>query len=88
MKRDGRRCARSRGPVTRVADALHGRYCAFHARKGDVLIWHRRLVHRGSVAAVPGMRRPALVCDYYPCDVDTVPPARPRRPTHAASPTA
>ena len=52
----------------------------FHARKGDVLIWHGRLVHRGSIANVPGMRRPALICHYYPCDVETIPAARPGRP--------
>jgi hypothetical protein len=51
----------------------------FHARKGDVLIWHGRLVHRGSIANVPGMRRPALICHYYPRDLDTVPASRPPR---------
>lgn len=33
-------------------------------KRGDVLIWHGRLVHRGSVANVPGMPRRALICHY------------------------
>lgn len=36
----------------------------FLARKGDLLIWHGRLMHRGSVAAVPGMERRALIGHY------------------------
>lgn len=32
--------------------------------QGDVLIWHGRLVHRGSVANLPGMYRPALIAHY------------------------
>lgn len=31
---------------------------------GDVLIWHPRLYHRGSAAAVPGAYRPALIAHY------------------------
>lgn len=31
---------------------------------GDVLIWHGRLVHRGSKANIPGMCRPALIAHY------------------------
>ena len=42
----------------------------FQARRGDVLIWHGKLVHRGTRAAVPGMRRPALIAHYYPVDQD------------------
>lgn len=33
-------------------------------KRGDVLIWHGRLVHRGSVAEVPGRYRPALIAHY------------------------
>jgi hypothetical protein len=36
----------------------------FHAKKGDVLIWHGRLMHRGTVANVPGMKRPSLIAHY------------------------
>jgi ectoine hydroxylase-related dioxygenase (phytanoyl-CoA dioxygenase family) len=36
----------------------------FIARKGDVLIWHGRLMHRGSYANVPGMERKALISHY------------------------
>ncbi len=31
---------------------------------GDVLIWHPRLYHRGSVPKVPGAYRPALIAHY------------------------
>jgi len=31
---------------------------------GDVLLWHPRLYHRGSVAKVPGAYRPALIAHY------------------------
>ena len=40
----------------------------FQARRGDVLLWHGRLVHRGTRPATPGMRRPALITHYYPAD--------------------
>ena len=43
---------------------------AFLARRGDVLIWHGKLVHRGSIARKRGMCRPALICHYYPTDLD------------------
>jgi ectoine hydroxylase-related dioxygenase (phytanoyl-CoA dioxygenase family) len=33
-------------------------------QKGDVLIWHPRLYHRGSKAHVPGAYRPALIAHY------------------------
>lgn len=33
-------------------------------RKGDVLIWHGRLLHRGSVANVPGAYRPAFIAHF------------------------
>jgi hypothetical protein len=36
----------------------------FLAKKGDVLIWHARLAHRGSLPKVPDMLRPALICHY------------------------
>jgi hypothetical protein len=36
----------------------------FLARRGDVLIWHSRLMHRGALARVPGMERRALICHY------------------------
>lgn len=37
---------------------------SFLGNKGDVLIWHGRLVHRGSKAKVPGMVRRGLVAHY------------------------
>ena len=33
-------------------------------KKGDVLLWHSRLIHRGSKANVPGMERRALIVHY------------------------
>lgn len=33
-------------------------------KKGDVLIWHGRLMHRGSEPKVPGMLRKSLICHY------------------------
>lgn len=33
-------------------------------RRGDVLIWHGRLLHRGSAPVVPGLRRKALIAHY------------------------
>jgi hypothetical protein len=32
--------------------------------RGDVLLWHGRLIHRGSLAAVPGMERRSLIIHY------------------------
>jgi len=38
----------------------------FLAKKGDLLIWHGRLMHRGSTASAPwpDSMRPALICHY------------------------
>ena len=33
-------------------------------KRGDVLFWHARLLHRGSMANVPGMERRALIAHY------------------------
>lgn len=33
-------------------------------RKGDVLIWHSRLMHRGSPPKAPGLVRKSLICHY------------------------
>jgi hypothetical protein len=37
---------------------------SFLGNRGDVLIWHGRLVHRGSAATQPGMLRKALISHY------------------------
>jgi hypothetical protein len=34
------------------------------AERGDVLIWHGRIMHRGSKANVPGMERRSLIAHY------------------------
>jgi hypothetical protein len=36
----------------------------FIAKRGDVLIWHGRLMHRGSMPNQPGMLRKSLICHY------------------------
>jgi len=36
----------------------------FIAKRGDVLIWHGRLMHRGSKPNKPGMLRKSLICHY------------------------
>lgn len=33
-------------------------------KRGDVLFWHGRLLHRGSKATAPGTERRALICHY------------------------
>ena len=38
---------------------------SFVARKGDVLLWHPRLLHRGSPPRVPGTERRALIAHYH-----------------------
>lgn len=40
------------------------RVVSYLPKRGDVLIWHGRLVHRGSVASVSGAYRPALIAHY------------------------
>ncbi len=37
----------------------------FHARKGDVLIWHANLLHGGSARQDLSLSRKALVCHYF-----------------------
>jgi ectoine hydroxylase-related dioxygenase (phytanoyl-CoA dioxygenase family) len=36
----------------------------FPARKGDILIWHAGLIHRGSPPNIPGMERPAIIAHF------------------------
>lgn len=36
----------------------------FIAKRGDVLVWHGRLMHRGTAPATPGMERRALIAHY------------------------
>lgn len=42
---------------------LEPRY--FHARKGDVLIWHANLIHGGSMRRNIQLSRKALVCHFF-----------------------
>jgi ectoine hydroxylase-related dioxygenase (phytanoyl-CoA dioxygenase family) len=34
------------------------------AERGDVLLWHGRLLHRGSIPNVPGMERRSVIAHY------------------------
>lgn len=36
----------------------------FLAKRGDVLLWHSGLIHRGSKANQPGMERRAIIAHY------------------------
>jgi ectoine hydroxylase-related dioxygenase (phytanoyl-CoA dioxygenase family) len=36
----------------------------FMAKRGDVLVWHGRLIHRGAIPKVPGMERRSLIAHY------------------------
>ncbi|WP_164860806.1 phytanoyl-CoA dioxygenase family protein [Parasedimentitalea marina] len=39
---------------------------SFCPTKGDVLIWHGRLIHRGAVPEVRGLSRPSIIGQYVP----------------------
>ncbi len=45
-------------------DRRGGERKKFIAKKGDLLIWHGRLMHRGSYANQPGMERRTLISHY------------------------
>jgi hypothetical protein len=36
----------------------------FDAKKGDILIWHGKTMHRGSIPNNPNLMRPAMICHY------------------------
>ncbi len=36
----------------------------FHARKGDILVWHGKLMHRGSIPNNKDLMRPAVISHY------------------------
>lgn len=40
------------------------RVVSYVPKRGDVLIWHGRLLHRGSAPLRPGIARPALIAHY------------------------
>lgn len=45
-------------------DERGGELIGYLPKRGDVLIWHSRLYHRGSTAKVPGAYRPALIAHF------------------------
>jgi hypothetical protein len=58
----------SEGMVSDILDAEVKKRGAevkqFVAKKGDLLLWHGRLLHRGSIARQPGMIRKSLIAHY------------------------
>ncbi len=36
----------------------------FYAKKGDILVWHGKLMHRGSIPNNPALLRPAMIAHY------------------------
>lgn len=48
----------------RLAAVLDADVVTHLPNRGDVLVWHGRLLHRGSRAVVPGAYRPALIAHY------------------------
>ena len=55
----------------------HAQTRRFQAAKGDVLIWHSRLVHRGARPERPGVERRALISHFSAIDRrKDMPPAR------------
>jgi hypothetical protein len=52
-------------PAIEAEIARRGRpVVPFIGRRGDVLVWHSRLMHRGAVARVKGMERRSVICHY------------------------
>lgn len=51
-------------PCEKEIKARGAKVYQFLAKKGDVLIWHSRLLHRGSEPKKPGMQRKALINHY------------------------
>ncbi len=41
----------------------------FHARKGDVFVWHANLVHGGAPIINKALTRKSMVIHYYAADV-------------------
>lgn len=52
--------------VTKKIERENLKIDAFCPSKGDILIWHGRLVHRGAVPKVRGMSRPSIIGQYVP----------------------
>ena len=50
------------------ADNIDGEPKLFHAKKGDVMIWHSNLVHYGTEVKRPEQTRKSLLSHYCPAD--------------------
>lgn len=52
------------GHWEQAIDSYGGQVKRFDARRGDVLFWHPRIVHRGSAPEIPGLERRSLIAHY------------------------
>jgi hypothetical protein len=50
--------------VDRYMEELGVKPISFDAKKGDILIWHAKLMHRGSIPRNPELSRPAFIGHY------------------------
>jgi ectoine hydroxylase-related dioxygenase (phytanoyl-CoA dioxygenase family) len=51
--------------INEVIEQHHFKPQYFHAKKGDVLIWHANLLHGGSSIIDPSLTRKSMVAHYY-----------------------
>ena len=51
--------------IRRVVEERHIEPHHFHAKKGDVLIWHANLIHGGSMRRNVQLSRKSLVCHFF-----------------------
>lgn len=51
--------------IRQMIEEHHLQPAHFHARKGDVLVWHANLLHGGSTRRNLALTRKALVCHFY-----------------------
>ena len=50
--------------VERYIEETSSQIETFHAKKGDILIWHGKLMHRGSIPNNKDLTRPAMIAHY------------------------
>jgi hypothetical protein len=50
--------------VEKRVNDTHAEVVQFNAKKGDILIWHAKLMHRGTIPKNPDLLRPALISHY------------------------
>lgn len=52
------------GACMREIEKRNGEIVSYVPKRGDLLLWHSNLIHRGSKPKVPGLERRALICHY------------------------